>query len=164
MINPLRFAIAAALLVSVTANAAPQSAASTQTPTLHANGKYLNGLVFNGIRFNGLTFNGLTFNGLTFNGLVFNGLVFNGVNLNGKFLNGLVFNGVNQNGWSLNGRSLNGWSLNGWMLDGRLHPSDGAAAPAIAAVPFYQWKAVATNLDWSALPLANVHVRLPHAP
>ena len=154
MINPLRFAIAAALLVSVTANAAPQSVASTQTPTLHANGKYLNGLVFNGIRFNGLTFNGLTFNGLTFNGLTFNGLVFNGL-----VFNGLVFNGVN-----LNGKFLNGWSLNGWMLDGRLHPSDGAAAPTIAAVPFYQWKAVAANLDWSALPLANVQVRLPHAP
>ncbi|MFZ2235838.1 MAG: hypothetical protein WBP11_14765 [Dokdonella sp.] len=149
MINPIRIALAAALFVSLAANAQTATSVPVATSGLHANGTAFNGLTFNGIRFNGLTFNGLTFNGLVFNGLVFNGLTFNGKYLNGKFLNG----------WSLNGRSLNGW-----MLNGRLHPNDGSTPPATAFVPFFSWKPVETEADWSALPVANVQVRLPAAP
>ncbi len=154
MINPIRIALAAALFVSLAANA--------QTTTLVP--VAISGLHANGTAFNGLTFNGLRLNGIVLNGIVLNGIVLNGLTFNGNYLNGKFLNGWSLNGWSLNGIQWNGIQWNGLMLDGRLHPTDGTTPPATAFIPFFSWKPAVKEADWSALPVANVQVRLPAAP
>ena len=102
----------------------------------------INGVSSNGVQFNGARLNDIKWNGLVFNGFRVNGLTWNGLVLNGLVFNGLRLNGMKINGWSLNGRTFNGTGA--WRAEAELNADRSAA-------------------DWSAIPLAQVRVRLPLA-
>jgi uncharacterized protein YjbI with pentapeptide repeats len=117
-------------------------------------------LQWNGIRLNGITLQGVKFNGISLNGPVLQGVKLNGIRLNGPGLvvQGTKFNGIRLNGpglvlqgVKLNGISLKGPVTEGLTFDGALFQGGERPAP----------QCTAAGVDFSAVPLAKVTVRLP---
>jgi len=95
------------------------------------------------MQWNGIRLNGITLQGTKFNGISLQGVRLNGIRLNGP---GLVVQGVKLNGISLNGPVIQGLTFNGALFQGGERP-----AP----------QCTAAGVDFSAVPLAEVTVRLP---